>query len=250
MKRVIHPEPGVLPDRPLCREYFAVYLQQIPVKQVRSCTSLDKLRIWGLAAHASGACELLGLWTVPSARAATWERIGIDLQFRGVEKVRYLVGPDSTDLVGSFPNATVLSSATPLLLPRRRALAGVVNLQAAAAEMGDGHVSLPKPAIRSASGDQPASQCEGSSVSLSPRLRHVAAQADEAVRSIQAALVRSEVRLWPLERAEEWDASLWTFLLRLSRPWIKTFERSVGAGRRSRCVSSSSRPACGSGARL
>jgi len=227
MKHIAHLEPDTLPVRLLCREYAAVFLQLLPSQKLGGRGSVPKAWVWALAAHASGQCELLGLWTVPLDAGAAWKCVEADLQCRGVEKVTYFVVPHGMEMMGTFPGATVLSSAAPLLHPRRSALAGAERARVSSSTPAGADDALRLQEVLAAQGEPAPRPCERASISLSPTLRHVVARAAEAARCIQARLLPGALQLRQGKRAEEWESLLAVRLARLSRPWIESPEVSA-----------------------
>jgi hypothetical protein len=185
---------------PLCRRYFAMLVRSVLV-----CVKADGDEgyingRWALGVLTDGQCELLGVWPEPASTDDAWRAIHRDLTARGVEAIRYIVGPDSAGLAAAFPGAIVLTSLARLLHPAKRGSRG----------------AYPPPSLGG-----------GKQLALSPRQRCVIEHADEAALNLQAKLDRALIRHGCFDSPESAVAFVESSLQRLEQ--AAAFSRQVVA---------------------
>ena len=96
--------------RPLCRSYLLILIQTLSAPSNEKGRACDRTMAWALGVVADGKYESLGAWLSESDDADTRVAILADLRLRGVEKIRYVVGPGGSDAAPPFPRCTVLAS--------------------------------------------------------------------------------------------------------------------------------------------
>ncbi|MBE0546400.1 MAG: transposase [Rubrivivax sp.] len=112
--------------RPLCCQYLVLHFEALSVPVGEEGAAHDRTVHWPVGVLADGQCELLGAWFDPVSGATGWEEVFEDLKVRGVEKIRFVVGDEPSEVSEGAQAAqldtTVLPSAGRLL---RQSLAQV-----------------------------------------------------------------------------------------------------------------------------
>jgi hypothetical protein len=65
---------------------------------------------WAIGVLADGSYEYLGVWVGEGYGVDRQRPILADLKLRGVEKIRYVLGPDGSDAATAIPRRRVLAS--------------------------------------------------------------------------------------------------------------------------------------------
>jgi len=83
---------------PLCRSYVCVTVDLLFVK-VDGETGVHTKRLhWAVGILSDGRADYLGSWHESDAAGAVWQSIANDLKAGGVERLRFVMGPDPVGL--------------------------------------------------------------------------------------------------------------------------------------------------------
>jgi hypothetical protein len=101
--------------RPLCSRYSFVHFKTICVSvQDRSNAAVPQIQYWAYGTLPDEQWEVLGVRTAPSSGGVAWNEIADNLRFRGVERIRFAVGPDPLALMSGlqvqFPSVAMFQS--------------------------------------------------------------------------------------------------------------------------------------------
>jgi transposase-like protein len=104
---------------PLCAAYFGVMIDRLEASiQCDEGPAMHSV-CWAVGLLADGELETLGAWVSPCDDESSVRRLFADLKDRGVEAVRFVVGPDAlvsrVHALAAFPRARVLPSFESLL---------------------------------------------------------------------------------------------------------------------------------------
>jgi transposase-like protein len=78
-------------ERPLCRRYVAVVLNQVQVGPIAGRNERRMAFGWALGALSDGQAEVLGWWKPAKSAAVEWSTVGAQLAARGVERIGVVV---------------------------------------------------------------------------------------------------------------------------------------------------------------
>jgi hypothetical protein len=78
-------------ERPLCRRYAAVVLDQVQVGPIAGCNERRMAFGWALGALSDGQAEVLGWWKPAESASLEWPQVGAKLAARGVERIGVIV---------------------------------------------------------------------------------------------------------------------------------------------------------------
>ncbi|MBI3349087.1 MAG: transposase [Burkholderiales bacterium] len=100
---------------PLCRSYECVSFDAIaiPLDAAAGVRSVEML--WAVGILSDRLPHFLGCWPRAGAADVLWRSVAFDLHHRGVERIRFLLGPDSAEMTAAmachFRSVTVLSAS-------------------------------------------------------------------------------------------------------------------------------------------
>lgn len=85
-------------DLPLCRSYVCVFFNPISARVGSEAGSRREQRLWAIGVLYDGQPDYLGSWPACSPKDSQWLAIAENLQARGVERIRFVIGPDPTEM--------------------------------------------------------------------------------------------------------------------------------------------------------
>ncbi|MBI3348590.1 MAG: transposase [Burkholderiales bacterium] len=100
---------------PLCRSYECVFFEglTVPLDAAAGVRSVEMLLAVGILSDRLP--HFLGCWPRAGADDVLWRAVAFDLHHRGVERIRFLLGPDSVEMTAvmarHFRNVTALSAS-------------------------------------------------------------------------------------------------------------------------------------------
>lgn len=199
---------------PLCCRYLLLHFETVSTPVPRRDPMHHQAVRWALGVLEDGQYEVLGAWAEPEAGATGWEEVFQDLQVRGVEKTRFVIVNECSEVSAAVPTAysgaTVLPSTGQLLrqslaqmAPRHRRFGGDAlgairearTTQAARAVLAGLAASLwgaTYPAVVERWRD--AVEDLAPFYALSPRLRQLVLAGDEAAQRVIGTLQRAVAR--------------------------------------------------------
>jgi len=110
-------------DRPLCRSYVAIHFNpvSVPISPISGAGEYSVQMLYGLGVLADGLPDYLGSWQFSSSKGSLWLAIARDLQDRGLERLRIVIGPDPVEIEAAmaprYRNNVVLPASATLERP-------------------------------------------------------------------------------------------------------------------------------------
>ncbi|XHS77495.1 transposase [Burkholderiaceae bacterium UC74_6] len=121
-------------ERPLCRRYTAIVLRSGAIHGSWPEGAPGGTAFWALGCTSDGDSEILGAWMPSDTSANAPTGILSDLQLRGVQSIRFLLGCDAAGIcnepIAPFQEGVLVESISLLSLrpATRRAVASAVDL--------------------------------------------------------------------------------------------------------------------------
>lgn len=98
---------------PLCRNYFLVVFEVVPIRLLKGGLVRDQTVRWAFGVLADGQYDVLSLQPERVSCVPNWPEVFEDLRGRGLEKIRFVSGSESAEFHSSlrtaYPAAMVLS---------------------------------------------------------------------------------------------------------------------------------------------
>jgi len=210
--------PNRLQTLPLCARYFCVLLDELKVGTCSGAESELQRVQWALGVLADSGVEVIGAWVTPGDEPGSWRHRFAEMQARGVESMRFVVGPQLAlariDALTVWPRSRFLPSFEALMREclrqmgpsRRRGLDSALRVVVAAPSFDAALVALD-----SIAADLPASLVDRWQAALvdaapffelSPAQRRLLVRGDAVAKNLHERLLRS------LARAESLPSSV------------------------------------------
>lgn len=237
---------------PLCCRYLVVHFGALTVQESVDGVVRHETVRWALGVLASGENELVGTWVDPALATAEWPEVFVDLQARGVRKIRLIVTNEReaarAGASTAYSAAAVLPSTEQLLrqslaqvAPRHRrfvsealgAIRDAGTAQAAQVAVADLAAS-PWGATNPDVVDRwrCATEVLAPIYALGPRLRRVVRSGDEVSQRVAQALQRAVARQGCFRSATTAISIISKALARADRAMRATSPLAVGGVRR------------------
>ncbi|MFT7774801.1 transposase [Roseateles sp.] len=85
-------------DQPLCRSYVSVLFNPISARVSGKADTHPMPMLWAIGVLYDGQPDYLGSWVASGPKDSQWLAIAEDLKARGVERIRFIIGPSPTEM--------------------------------------------------------------------------------------------------------------------------------------------------------
>lgn len=90
-------------SRPLCRSYMSVIFNALLVQMNGEADAHSEQMLWAVGVLPDGLPDYLGSWCPAGPKDFRWRSIADDLKARGIERIRFVIGPDPLEMNAAIP---------------------------------------------------------------------------------------------------------------------------------------------------